>query len=312
MSRRLFSTPSYKPQFSGHETFPLRQLWLRKAFDAVQLYGPRAPRGVFSDQEAIALFGVGKNMVGAIRHWGLACDIIREVAGAYEVTELGELLFGDDGLDPYLEHPASAWLAHWQLAGEGRRSTTWYWLFNHVGSASFDRKTLANDLIAYCTEAKISKMSPNTIKRDVECCVRSYVPSSGAEAAEDITEPVLGDLGLLTHSRGAEFDFRFGAKPTLPDGIFLYALTRFWDTFAHGANTLSLDTVCYERGSPGMVFKIDIDSVAERLIDAQRSSDGVFAWAETAGLRQVIRKKEKIDPLVFLPQAYGQRRRRSQ
>ena len=25
-----------KPQFSGHETFPLRQLWLKKAFDAVE------------------------------------------------------------------------------------------------------------------------------------------------------------------------------------------------------------------------------------------------------------------------------------
>ena len=25
-----------KPQFSGHETFPLRQLWLRKAYKAVK------------------------------------------------------------------------------------------------------------------------------------------------------------------------------------------------------------------------------------------------------------------------------------
>ena len=25
----------YRPQFSGHETFPLRYGWLKKAFDAV-------------------------------------------------------------------------------------------------------------------------------------------------------------------------------------------------------------------------------------------------------------------------------------
>ncbi|WP_221035896.1 DUF4007 family protein [Pseudomonas savastanoi] len=39
--------PNQRPQFSGHETFPLRQLWLRKAYDAVAYYrnlGLTAPR----------------------------------------------------------------------------------------------------------------------------------------------------------------------------------------------------------------------------------------------------------------------------
>ena len=44
-----------KPQFSGHETFPLRQLWLKKAFDAVQdrPYFGEAPKHIFADEEAI-------------------------------------------------------------------------------------------------------------------------------------------------------------------------------------------------------------------------------------------------------------------
>ena len=35
MSYRPFHDPNYRPQFSGHETFPLRYGWLKKAFDQV-------------------------------------------------------------------------------------------------------------------------------------------------------------------------------------------------------------------------------------------------------------------------------------
>ena len=34
MTRGPLYEPDYKPQFSGHETFPLRYGWLKKAFDA--------------------------------------------------------------------------------------------------------------------------------------------------------------------------------------------------------------------------------------------------------------------------------------
>jgi hypothetical protein len=70
--------PNVPPQFSGHETFPLRQLWLRKAFDAVAESGEPAPRSVFADEEAIVRFGVGKNMATSIRFWATACEIIEE------------------------------------------------------------------------------------------------------------------------------------------------------------------------------------------------------------------------------------------
>ena len=68
-----------KIQFSGHETFPLRQLWLKKAYAAVrdiphQEY-IKESKGIFGER-GIMRFGVGKIMVDAIRHWALACGII--------------------------------------------------------------------------------------------------------------------------------------------------------------------------------------------------------------------------------------------
>jgi hypothetical protein len=64
-------------QFSGHETFPLRQLWLRKAYDVLTTSSGKT-KGVFVDQDAIVRFGVGKNMVTAIKHWSLATEFMQD------------------------------------------------------------------------------------------------------------------------------------------------------------------------------------------------------------------------------------------
>src|SRR5690242_13526584 len=93
--------------FSGHETFPFRFPWLKKGFDAVQ-----KDRSVFSRDDAITTLGVGKNMVRSIRHWCLAAGILEETKDGLATTPLANLLFADDGLDPYLEDPATLWLLH--------------------------------------------------------------------------------------------------------------------------------------------------------------------------------------------------------
>ena len=43
--------PATKVQFAGHDTFPLRLLWLKKAYDAVR---DGADKGLFQRPDAIA------------------------------------------------------------------------------------------------------------------------------------------------------------------------------------------------------------------------------------------------------------------
>ena len=62
-----------KPSFSGHETFPLRHGWLEKAYDAVY----SSEKNPFTEDLAIADFGVGKNMVNAIKHWAIATGFVK-------------------------------------------------------------------------------------------------------------------------------------------------------------------------------------------------------------------------------------------
>jgi hypothetical protein len=62
----------------GHDTFHLRQSWLRKVITAVE-----GDKAVFkqSPLDLGATFGVGVNMVKAMRYWGETSNIIRSRAG---------------------------------------------------------------------------------------------------------------------------------------------------------------------------------------------------------------------------------------
>ncbi len=301
-----------KPQFSGHETFPLRQLWLKKAYDSVNQNSEsgESPKSIFSSEESIVLFGVGKNMVSSIRFWAVACNIIEEQNDSYRVTKSGKFLFDENsGLDPYCENPSTIWLMHWFLASTPERTTTWYYLFNHVVQQVFDRDNILNSIVRELEGRKI-KISKSTIKRDVECCIRSYVPRANSDSPEDLSEPILGELGLISHNSKDSFEFRRGAKRSLHDGIFGFALLDYWQHLESSGSVMAFDRVAHDYGSPGRVFKIDENGIAERLISLEQLTGGQIQWTEQAGLRQVTLKNnsdKSIDSLKkqLLNFAYG-------
>lgn len=300
-----------KPQFSGHETFPLRQLWLKKAFDAVKNSYEGGHKSLFLDEKAVVDFGVGKNMVSSIRFWAVACNILKEQSDYLETTVIGELLFEkNDGLDPYCENISTVWLMHWFLASTPNKTTTWYYLFNHVIQQVFDRESIANAIAAQLAEQKI-KLSQATLKRDVECCIRSYVPRVNSDSPEELSEPLLGELGLVIHNSKDSFEFRRGPKRSLHDGIFGYALLDYWQHLEASGSVMAFDKVAHDYGSPGRVFKIDENVIAEKLIALEQLSNGQIQWTEQAGLRQVTltnNTTKHIDSLKvkLLKTAYSQ------
>lgn len=294
------SAKDISAHFSGHETFPLRQMWLKKAFDRAEPNGT-VRKAAFTDDDAISEFGVGKNMVASIRHWALACNVITENGaspGCYMLTPYAKMILRDDGLDPYSENPSTAWYAHWWLAGRGHRATTWKWLFNHVTSPTFSREDLEVPLAEYARELDGSrKLSPATLSRDIETCLRGYAPRSLGGSPEDYAEPMLGELGLIYEERKGHFAFRRGPKISLHNGMFTYALLDFWDRTAPGLSTLAFETIAYAEGSPGRVFKLDEDSIAGRLFNLQDLTRGALSWTDTAGLRQVHRQPDRTGKL---------------
>lgn len=51
------------------------------------------------------------------------------------------------------------------------------------------------------------KLSPMTLSRDIETCLRSYAPRSSGTTPEDFAEPMLGELGLLAEEKKDTFHF---------------------------------------------------------------------------------------------------------
>tara|TARA_R110002020_G_scaffold50821_5_gene143887 strand:- start:14267 stop:15226 length:960 start_codon:yes stop_codon:yes gene_type:complete len=293
MIRGPLVDPSYKPQFSGHETFPLKYGWLKKAFDALTRDPSKSGRLIFSEDEAISLFGVGKNMVTSIRYWATSSGIISDGSKGEEikVTRLGRRLFGEHGHDPYMEDPATSWIVHWHLCGRPGR-TTWFWAFSHLPTLSFDRDTLVQGLLGLASDRGWPRVAPTTVKRDVECFLRTYSSrwrSAASLSHEEELESPLVELGLIKPV-GKKDGFRMvrGPKTTLGDGVFAFALLDFWGQYSR-ANTLSLEAIAHEPGSPGRVFLLDEDDLVERLSGIEDITDGALTWSKTAGLKQVIR-----------------------
>lgn len=298
----------YKPKLSGHETFPLRYGWLKKAFDAVGTGGePAEGKSVFLADDAIARFGVGRNMVASIRHWAVAAGVIEETGGKPLPTELGRRLFADGGRDPYMEVPATTWLVHWRLCGKPQ-NTTWFWAFGHYPSMTFERDALVEGISELKQDRGWPRAAATTISNDVKCFVRSYVrrPTSAKASYEDALESPLTELGLI-RSAGSRDRFRFirGQKPTLGGGVFALAVTEFWDLYSAAA-TLSFEALAHEPGSPGRVFLLDEDALADRLLGMEEDTGGVYRWSETAGLKQLIRTHPvgEAEALDFIEKDY--------
>ena len=287
-----------KGQFAGHETFPLRLLWLKKAFDAI---GVGVDARTFQEQSAIARFGVGRNMAASMRYWALATGFFTEAERVIAPTALGYAVLADDGLDPYLEHAATVWLAHWHVAATPAMTTTAYYAFNLLSAIEFDPGMMLEEIFAL-VEENGWRATRGTLKRDIEVFLRSYV-RRGDALNEDAAEPLLAELAIIREARlGGWYEFVRGPKPSLHDAIFAYALGDFWER-SGGATTLTAEHICYAPGSPGRVFKLDEDSVITRLMRLDDLTGDAWKWVDTAGLRQ-IQRIEAFDPVNILALAY--------
>lgn len=285
-------------QFAGHETFPLRLLWLKKAFDAI---GDGVDARTFQEQDAITRFGVGRNMAVSMRYWAIASGFFTETNRLITPSPLGRALLADDGLDPYLEQASTIWLAHWHVASTPDMTTTAYYAFNLLNAIEFDPAMLLEQLMAL-VEINGWRATRGTLKRDIEVFLRSYVRRVDS-LNEDAAEPLLAELAMIREARlGGWYEFVRGPKPSLHDSIFAVALGQFWER-SGGSTTLTAEQICYGAGSPGRVFKLDEDSVVSRLMRLDDLTGGAWQWVDTAGLRQVQRTSD-FDPETVVSLAY--------
>lgn len=305
--------------FARHETFHPRYGWLRKAYEAAKL-GPET----FTRQDATVELGVGKNMVNAIRHWGVAFDLLDEVRlpGRGRTTSLvpsalAEALFDDTGWDPYLEDPASLWLLHWRLLRPRCTAPVWWLAFHGFEPAQFTEEQLLHEIEEHVDAVpEWTRIAPGSVKKDVDCVLRMYAPARarGRDAFEDVLDCPFRDLGLIEPVPGEARSYRwvYGPKPTLAPEIVAHAAVDFALAEA-GGSTISLTSLATAVGAPGRAFKLPEGALYEALSQASERIPEIKVTSP-AGIRQlaIVSDEERL-PLRILEAYYkrtaGSRRR---
>ncbi len=286
--------------FSGHETFPFRYPWLKKGFDAVsrgrrRLSARRRDHHPRRRQEHGPLH---PPLVPGGRRAGGEPRRRRRL----RPTDLGTLLLADDGLDPYLEDPATLWLLHWQIASNRARATTWFWTFSHFHEPEFTREALTSALFKWTQTLPGKQVAESSLKRDVEVFLRTYVPSrqSRGDIAEDSLDCPLVELGLIIQpGDGQAYRFRRGTQRGLPGRHPALRRAVLLGAFAPTAETLALHDLARQPGSPGRLFKIDESSLV-----------GAAGRHREADRRPAVLRRDG-GPAATLPPASGSTRTRS-
>ena len=205
-----------KYTFSGHETFQCKNMWLKKGYDFV-----KAGKS-FNDDTAVVDLGVGKNMVASIKFWLKSFGIIDE---DNQTTKFGDLIFADNGYDPFLEDPNTLWFLHFQLI-HTYYATLYRQVFVnfHKERKEFSKTNIFNFIKRQFADKAFEKTiyNENTINKDIATLLKMYVIPDNYTF--DDFSSVLIDLNLIKKVEKDLYEFNYVTKAELNPLVFLYAV----------------------------------------------------------------------------------------
>ena len=274
-------TEAAEPVFARHETFHPRYGWFRKAYTFASRNG-----NVFGQDDAPVVIGVGKNMVRAIRFWGLAAKLIAEDPSSSNrrtssvvPTPIGHALFGESGWDRYMEDPGTLWLLHWLLLAPPSRLPVWWLAFSEFNAVEFTDDDLEASVNARIGEtAGWTCPNSSSLKKDVGALLRTYAPAQGSGRAslDDSLDCPLRELRLIVRAPSAgRYRFVLGPKPTLPSAIVAYAALDYAARAATGSRSVTFSRLANESGAPGRAFKLSEPELLEAIEPAVSQMDAV-------------------------------------
>jgi len=287
MNKQVNFAKDFKPNFSGHETFSLRYGWLEKSFQAIVNYKDNP----FIKDDAIAQFGVGKNMVNAIKHWAVATGFLETTDESYAPSEYAKQIM-DPNADPFLEATDSIWKIHYELA-KNPRNTTIYFIFNYLNENAFDRSTLSLRLLDFLASNELKIPADKTLLSDINVSLANYSNKTKKTAREDDIASPLSELRLLRTLGDGRYSFNLGTKPSLSQKLFLSCFVDFWHSSSEqgtiNGNTIRFEQILHAPGSPGRLFLLDEKELTIRLEDIETLSNGHLIWSETSGMQQIAK-----------------------
>ena len=283
-------TEKYKPSFHGHETFPLRYGWLEKGHHIVKNRGDQVFVSDIGIETAIADLGVGRNMVKAIKYWGIASGFFELKDGILQNSEISKkFLSGENGKDPYLENMTSLWKIHYEIV-KSPKNTLLHWMFNYFNETVFDKSMIFNRLMEFMdkNEMAVSDKKADTIHKDITVALATYCSKKNTIQKDDDISSPLAELNLIKLSEDNRYSFNLGEKRTLENKLIVSCLVEFWEFKNAGSKqTLKFEDALHDPNSPGRIFLMSDIDLSERLSKIEEITSGMVSWSETAGMQQL-------------------------
>jgi hypothetical protein len=295
-----------KLSFSGHESFQCRYLWLKKGYDFVK------SGGSFNAEDAVVKLGVGKNMVGSIRFWMKAFDLLDTNDS---LTLLASKLLDDEGYDPYLEDIASLWVLHFHLVTKGHASI-YTLIFNELRreKIEFAKETYLGFLKRVSDRLGIP-INMNTAADDFDVFVKMYIKVDSKEKDESFLG-LLVELDLIrqktvidkvpdgSKEKQVKQDFCIienTERSLLPSQIVLYGILKQSGTDI----SLSFNTIEQDINQVGSVFALSRTGLYTKIEEIVERYPNII-FSDQAGIREIQFKNTKPDPFQILDEYYGQ------
>ena len=277
-----------KLQFSGHESFICKNLWLKKGYDF---------KGNFNDESAVIELGVGKNMVTSIGYWLKAFGI---VDADNKFSELANHLFDNKkGVDPFIENIATVWLLHYSLV-KTNKASIYNIFFNQFRKTrtEFTKAHLHNFIVRLLKDEGQKNINENTVAADISVFIRNYLKPIYKETKIDIEEDyasLMIDLDLMSHfesenAEGKSIDwYRVQSKSQydLPDEVILFAILETYPK----SKSISFNELLTGENSPGQIFCLNDAGLYTKIESLTKKYKGL-TYTETAGVRELQIKPE--------------------
>ena len=257
---------------------------LKKGYDSI-----KSEPALFQRQDAHIALGVGKNMARSMKQWALAFKLCeeREKEKGLSITDFGDALFSDTGLDPYLEKTVSLWFLHWQLLKKPCLFTFWDYLFNQYNRQIIDLTYLLIEIKSFLSQNHPKlKVAESSIKSDMSCLIRMYTTNEAKSFSEDFIDSPFSKLNLIEAEDKYSFQFSYRNKMSLPKEILIACCFDYISIYGADTKSFPLEELSYASGSPGRIFKVPLIFI-EQAFDSLQQEGYPLALSNTAGVLNI-------------------------
>lgn len=263
--------------FSGHESFQCKSLWLKKGYDYL------IDGNSFTDVDAVAKLGVGKNMVSAIRFWLRAFGL----TNADELQPEAKYIFDSGtGRDPFAEDMNTLWLFHFLLVSSNVASI-YNLLFVEYQreKKEFSRSELQSFIKRKCSIPEQKNVyNENTVRKDIGVLLKNYVAPKDLKAIEDFSSLliVLGliiDTGKQSTDKEQIYTFRTFDSSEIASEIILFALIQMKGT----DYTVSFDVL----QKLSLLFSMPMTTLIDVIRSLEISFPNTLVFTDNSGIKNV-------------------------